>query len=269
MGESANGEAANERMSEAANERSTRAYSAFRTPHSAFHIPHSAFRTLHSALRAAGICGSGIIEAVAELFTAGVLTPDGRFAAEVKSPRLSWNGAKAEFVLAWPHETSTGGPIVITSDDVRAVQLGKAALYSGARLLMERAGVARVDRVLLAGAFGSYIDPVHAMVIGMIPDCDLNKVATVGNSAGDGARICLLNRAEREEARRLARWVTYVGIALEPRFQDAFVEALPLPHAGDAFPHLADNLTAAAGWRRARGVADTVNARDRRMAKSR
>jgi hypothetical protein len=113
---------------------------------------------------------------------------------------LSWQGAKAEFVLAWPHETSTGQPIVLTSDDVRNIQLGKAALYSGARLLMERMGVDRVDRVMLAGAFGSYIDARHAMALGMIPNCDLEKVTTVGNSAGDGARIALLNKAEREDA---------------------------------------------------------------------
>ena len=145
-------------------------------------------------------------------------------------------------MLAWPHQTSTGRPVVITSDDVRNIQLGKAALYSGARLLMERMGVDHVDRVLLAGAFGSYIDARHAMVLGMIPDCDLAKVVTVGNSAGDGARIALLNKAEREEARRLARWTNYIGIALEPRFQDAFVEAIPLPHGVDAFPHLAEIL---------------------------
>ncbi len=213
---------------------------------------------------AAGICGSGIIEAVAELFTAGILTPDGRFAPEVTSPRLRWEGAKAEYVIAWPHQTSTGREIVVTSDDVRNIQLGKAALYSGARLLMERMGVERVDRVLLAGAFGSYIDPRHAMIMGMIPDCDLGKVVTVGNSAGDGARIALLNRAEREEARRLARWTTYVGIALEPRFQEAFVEAIPLPHSVDAFPHLAEILTGAETLRRVRGVADAVRARARR-----
>ena len=136
-----------------------------------------------------GICGSGIIEAVAELFMAGMLTPDGRFAPEIESSRLSWQGAKAEYVLAWPHETSTGRPVVITSEDVRNIQLGKAALYSGARLLMDRMGVDRVDRVMLAGAFGSYIDSKHAMVLGMIPDCDLARVTTVGNSAGDGARI--------------------------------------------------------------------------------
>ncbi|MGC8781640.1 MAG: ASKHA domain-containing protein [Anaerolineae bacterium] len=213
---------------------------------------------------ATGICGSGIIEAVAELFMAGVLTPDGRFAPEVQSPRLIWQGSKAEFVLAWPHQTSTGRPIVITSDDVRAIQLGKAALYSGARLMMERLGVDHVDKVLLAGAFGSYIDPKHAMIIGMIPDADLTKVHTVGNSAGDGARIALLNRAQREEARRLARWVEYMAVALEPRFQDAFVEALPLPHKHDAFPHLAEILETAAARRKARGVADAVSARERR-----
>ncbi len=213
---------------------------------------------------AAGICGSGIIEAVAELFMAGVITPDGRFAPEITAPRLIWQGAKAEFVLAWPHESSTGREIVVTSDDVRNIQLGKAALYSGARLLMERMGVERVDRVLLAGAFGSYIDARHAMVLGMIPDCDLARVATVGNSAGDGARMALLNRGLREEARRLARWTQYIGIALEPRFQETFVEAMPLPHATDPYPHLAGVLAAAGAHRQARGVADVALARNRR-----
>ena len=213
---------------------------------------------------AAGICGSGIIEAVAELFMAGVITPDGRFAAEITSPRLTWQGAKAEFVLAWPHESSTGRAIVVTSDDVRNIQLGKAALYAGARLLMERMEVERVDRVLLAGAFGSYIDARHAMVLGMIPDCDLGRVATVGNSAGDGARMALLNRGLREEARRLARWTNYIGIALEPRFQEAFVEAMPLPHAADPFPHLDGILTDASARRQARGVSDVALARNRR-----
>lgn len=212
---------------------------------------------------AAGVCGSGIIEAVAELFMAGMITPDGRFASEIVHPRLSWQGAKAEYVLAWPHESSTGRSIVITSDDVRNIQLGKAALYSGARLLMERMGVDRVTRVLLAGAFGSYIDPVHAMVLGMIPDCDLDRVATAGNSAGDGARIALLNRGEREDARRLARWTQYIGIAMEPRFQEAFVEAMPIPHVSDAFPHLAEITDRAFARRRARGVSDVISRRRR------
>jgi uncharacterized 2Fe-2S/4Fe-4S cluster protein (DUF4445 family) len=100
----------------------------------------------------------------------------------------------------------------------------------------------------------------------MIPNCDLEKVTTVGNSAGDGARIALLNKAEREEARRLARWTHYIGIALEPRFQEAFVEAIPLPHAVDAFPHLAAVLERATALRQARGVSDAVRAPNRRRA---
>ena len=102
------------------------------------------------------------------------------------------------------------------------------------------------------------------MVLGMIPDCDLGTVATAGNSAGDGARIALLNRGEREDARRLARWTQYIGIAMEPRFQDAFVEAMPIPHAVDAFPHLAETVDTAYARRRARNVSDVITRRTRR-----
>ncbi len=195
---------------------------------------------------------------------AGMLTPDGRFAPEIESPRLSWQGAKAEYVLAWPHETSTGRPVVITSEDVRNIQLGKAALYSGARLLMDRMGVDRVDRVMLAGALGSYIDSRHAMVLGMIPDCDLARATTVGNSAGDGARIALLNKNEREDARRLARWTKYIGIALEPRSRMPSWKPCRCRIRLTASRHLAEILEAATARRRARGVSDIVKARSRR-----
>jgi uncharacterized 2Fe-2S/4Fe-4S cluster protein (DUF4445 family) len=121
---------------------------------------------------------------------------------------------------------------------VRSIQLAKAALYAGAKLLMRRAGVDSVDRVVLAGAFGSYIDPRYAMILGLIPDCDLTKVYAVGNAAGDGARIALLNREKRKEAQRVAHWVKYVETAVDPDFQDEFVGAIHLPHASDAFPHL-------------------------------
>ena len=138
---------------------------------------------LNPKLRASGICGSGIIEAVAELVLAGFVGPNGRF-VQVQHPRLRTglgNGrGKAEFVLAWAHETSTGREIVVHSDDIRAIQLAKAALYAGAKLLMQRLGVTEFDRIALAGGFGSYIDPKHAMVLGMIPDCDLSKVIGSG-----------------------------------------------------------------------------------------
>lgn len=204
--------------------------------------------------KARGICGSGIIEAVAELFKAGVIDRSGRFVAECPSPRFRCQGNQASFVLAWPHETSTGQEISLYADDVRAIQLAKAALYSSARILMRRRGVERVDRIILAGAFGSYIDPERAMTIGMLPDCDLSRVHAVGNAAGDGARIALLNRCKRLEAAELARRVEFVETAAEPDFQDQFMTAIYLPHMFDRFPHLEPIL---AGIQVARGEQGT------------
>jgi len=207
---------------------------------------------LNPTLRASGICGSGIIEAIAELFKAGVIAPNGRFVT-FAHPRLRTGlgegGGKAEFVLAWANETSTGAEIVVHSDDIRAIQLGKAALYAGTKLLMNRLELATVDRIVLAGGFGSYIDPLHAMILGLIPDCELARVEAVGNAAGDGARMILLDKQKRAEAQWAARWVRYVETAVEPSFQAEFVGAIDLPHATDAFPHLAEVLAAAkAQW---------------------
>jgi uncharacterized 2Fe-2S/4Fe-4S cluster protein (DUF4445 family) len=125
---------------------------------------------------------------------------------------------------------------------VRNIQLAKAALYAGAKLLMMKAGIDAVDRILLAGAFGSYIDPQHAMVLGLIPDCPLERVHAVGNAAGDGARIALLNVEKRAEAQRVARQVRYIETAVESAFQDEFVKAMHLPHKTDAYPHLVEIL---------------------------
>jgi uncharacterized 2Fe-2S/4Fe-4S cluster protein (DUF4445 family) len=191
-----------------------------------------------SRVLASGICGSGIIEAVAELYLAEILRPDGLFDPGKTGERIRWNGRVGAFVLATAEQTSTGEPILVTQEDVRAIQLAKAALYAGAKLLMNRAGLRRVDKIVLAGAFGSYIDPKHAMVLGLIPDCELEHVYAVGNAAGDGARIALLNRERRQEAQEIARWVQYVETAVEPEFQEEFVAAMHLPHQSDAFPHL-------------------------------
>ncbi|HEY3128755.1 MAG TPA: ASKHA domain-containing protein [Acidobacteriota bacterium] len=193
-----------------------------------------------------GICGSGIIEAVAEMFVAGIIGSDGRFleTAADRSSLVRFDGRSGEYILAGPTQTASGRAIVITQNDVRAIQLAKAALYAGVKLLMARRGTARLDRVLLAGAFGSYISPWHAMVLGMIPDCDLSRITTVGNAAGDGARIALLNREKRSEAVRQAQLVEYVSIAVEPAFQREFVAAMALPHASDPFPQLQGELPA-------------------------
>ncbi len=194
------------------------------------------------AVAPSGICGSGIIEAIAELFLAGLLLPDGRFNPDARSDRLRWQGKRAAFVLARAEETAMGQDILATSEDVRAIQLAKAALYAGCKVLMQEAGVDRVARIVLAGGFGTYISPTHALVLGLIPDAPIDKVVAVGNAAGDGARIALLNRERRAQARRIARSVRYVETATHPAFQTEFVKAIHLPHQEDAFPHIADLL---------------------------
>jgi uncharacterized 2Fe-2S/4Fe-4S cluster protein (DUF4445 family) len=195
---------------------------------------------LPAAERPTGICGSGIIEGIAEMFLAGVIDADGRFveAAAGRSPRVHFPGRAGAYVLAEANRTASGRPIVVTQNDVRAIQLAKAALYTGARLLMAQRGVSRVDRIVLAGAFGSFISPRHAMLLGMIPDCDLDRVASVGNAAGDGARLALLNRDQRREAVRIQRLAEHIQIATDPAFQEEFVAAMGIPHSRDPFPHL-------------------------------
>lgn len=185
-----------------------------------------------------GICGSGIIEIVAELFSAGFILASGRLPPSEAHARLRANGASGEFVVAPADETASGRAIVITQHDVRAIQLAKAALYAGIRLLMEHQGIDHIDQIKLAGAFGSYIDPRYAMTIGMIPDCDLRRVEAIGNAAGDGACIALLNLEQRRAAQMLARRVEYVETAAHPHFHDYFVDAMAFPHANDRFPHL-------------------------------
>jgi len=175
-----------------------------------------------------GICGSGIIEAVACMYLAGIVRPDGTIdgAAASRSPRVRADGRTFAYLL------HGGEPeIVIGQGDVRAIQLAKAALYAGARLLMDRMGVERVERIRLAGAFGSHIDVKYAMVLGMIPDCALDRVSSAANAAGTGARIALLNRAARGEIERRVRTVEKVETAVEESFQRHFVEAMGIPHS--------------------------------------
>ncbi len=183
-----------------------------------------------------GICGSGIIEAVAEMFLAGIITADGTVdgALAARSPRIEADERTFAYRLF------DGPPVIrVTQNDVRAIQLAKAALYAGARLLMDRAGVETVDRIVLTGAFGSHIDVRHAMILGMIPDCDLAHVAAAGNAAGTGARMALVNRRARAEIEEVVRRVEKVETAVEPRFQEHFVEAMAIPHRSAPYPNLA------------------------------
>ena len=182
-----------------------------------------------------GLCGSGIIEVLAEMVLAGLITHDGVVDGEctARTSRIQASGRTFDYVL-WEGDQT----IVITQNDVRAIQLAKGALYAGARLLMDHLGVDTVDRITLAGAFGSHIDTKYAMVLGMIPDCDLSKVGSAGNAAGTGARIALLNGDARIEIERVVHSIEKIETAVEPRFQDHFVGAMAFPHASDQFPNL-------------------------------
>ncbi len=198
---------------------------------------------------AKGICGSGIIDVIAELFKAGIINKSGRFNLKQlaeKYPRVrKGEDGRPEYVVAWAKETSIGKDITITQGDVRAVQLAKSALYCGAEYLMEKYGVAKVDSVTLAGAFGSYIDRESALVMGMFPDCELKKVQAVGNAAGDGAKLALLDRGKRKEAMEVAGSVEFVETAVEADFQERFALAMAFPHATHSFPsiqHILDKI---------------------------
>ncbi len=183
-----------------------------------------------------GVCGSGIIEVVAELFLAGILTTDGVIdgALAGRTPRIVPDGRTFSYVL---HD---GTPrLTITQQDIRAIQLAKAALYAGCHLLMDHIGIDHVERIRLAGAFGAHIDPVHALILGLVPDCDPEHVTSAGNAAGTGARIALLNRAARAEIEQVVRRVEKIETAIEPRFQEHFVGAMGIPHATERSPQLA------------------------------
>jgi uncharacterized 2Fe-2S/4Fe-4S cluster protein (DUF4445 family) len=182
-----------------------------------------------------GICGSAIIEVIAEMYLSGIISEDGVVdgAMAARSSRILENGRTFSYLL---HD---GTPrITVTQNDVRAIQLAKAALYAGVKLLMDKQGVSHLDRIGLAGAFGTFIDPKYAMVLGLIPDCDLEKVKAVGNAAGTGARMCLLNRDYRREIEETVRKIEKIETALEPKFQEHFVAAMALPNKVDAFPNL-------------------------------
>ncbi|QXT38615.1 ASKHA domain-containing protein [Gymnodinialimonas ceratoperidinii] len=191
-----------------------------------------------------GICGSGIIEAVAEMRMAGLLDASGLIgsAEATGTARCEPTGRTHAYLI---HDaTATGGPrVTVTQGDIRAIQLAKSALYAGARLLMDHRGVDKVDRVVLAGAFGAHISPKHAMVLGMIPDVPLEKVQSAGNAAGHGARIALCNRAARTRIEEVVGDITKIETAVEPRFQEHFVNANAIPHATAPFPELSKVVT--------------------------
>ena len=197
-------------------------------------------------MQAKGICGSGILDVLAELYKAGIVEKSGRFnKKEQKSNRFRKNPdtKQPEFVLAWAEESSIGKDIVITQKDVRQIQLAKGALYAGCKLMMRRMGLKKVDKVKIAGAFGTHVDRVKALIMGLFPNCEIEKISSVGNAAGDGCRSALLNREKRKEANWVSRNVEYIELTVEKDFQNEFMAAMHLPHMTDEFTHLQGIVT--------------------------
>ena len=193
-------------------------------------------------MKVKGICGSGILDLLAELYRTGIVDKSGAFNKKALEghPRFRIDPAAqhSEFVLAWAEESGIGKDIVVTQKDVRQIQLAKGALYAGCKLMVKRMGIARVDKVKIAGAFGTHVDRTKALIMGLFPDCEIETIESVGNAAGDGCRAALLNVKKREEANWCSRNVEYIELTLEESFQQDFIEALQLPHMKDKFPHL-------------------------------
>ena len=186
-----------------------------------------------------GICGSAIIDGVAELFRAGIVDSRGKFKKNLETRRIREGEKGWEYVIAWAEETSIGRDIPMTQQDVRQIQLAKAALFTAARTLLKRSNLQSPDKIILAGGFGSYIDKEKAMLIGLIPDCELENVYAVGNAAGDGARIALLNVEKRKEIDSVTRKVERFELPTDPEFQNQFMLATSFPHMSEPFEHIA------------------------------
>ncbi|MFZ4720864.1 MAG: ASKHA domain-containing protein, partial [Ilumatobacteraceae bacterium] len=193
------------------------------------------------SLDISGICGSGIIEVIAEMYLAGIIDQDGvvQGSLAARSPRIVEDGRTFSYVV---HQAD-GVRLAITQNDVRAIQLAKAALRAGIELLMHHAGLTEVHDIRLAGAFGSHIDPVYALVLGLVPDCPLPQVRSVGNAAGGGAVRALLSREARHEMEAAVRGVVKIETATEPEFQSQFIAAMAFPHATAPAPHLSAVVT--------------------------
>jgi uncharacterized 2Fe-2S/4Fe-4S cluster protein (DUF4445 family) len=216
-----------------------------------------------------GICGSGIIDVVAEMYLAGVIDRDGVVQGDLadRSPRIVADGRTFSYVL-WDDPDDPEHRIAITQNDVRAIQLAKAALRAGIDLLIDHAGQPTVTDIRLAGAFGAHIDPLHAMVLGLVPDCPLEGVRSVGNAAGTGAVQALLSRELRVEMERAVRNVTKIETATEPRFQELFVAAMAFPHATALTTNLEQIVSLPAAVEGSRAT-DAAGARRRRRQESR
>ncbi len=197
--------------------------------------------------RPKGICGSAAVDAVSEMFRAGIVDSKGKIRRELDHPRIQTINDELQLILAPAEETATGEPVSIFQKDISEILNAKAAMYVGASTLMEEMGVGREDlhSILLAGAFGNYISPRNAISLGILPEVPLDRVIQIGNAAGSGAKIALLNKRARKEAWKLAREIRYIELAARSDFQDRFYKALYIPHLDETlFPEVMSGVRA-------------------------
>ncbi|MDH5677234.1 MAG: ASKHA domain-containing protein [Nitrospinota bacterium] len=203
-------------------------------------------------IEAKGICGSGIIDVVSEMFRTGIIDKSGRFSKYAPSKRITKDpqSGMPEYILAYKEETSIGKDIVVTQGDVRAIQLAVGSIYAGAVIMMREHGVEKVDTVVLAGAFGSHLNQFSCLLMGMFPDAPLDKILSVGNAAGDGARLCLVNKHKRKEADEMARKVRYLELTVYKDFERVFMKSMQFPHMEDKFPTIQHVIDEIPDWKK-------------------
>ena len=191
--------------------------------------------------KARGICGSGLIDLIAELFLNNIIDPTGKFPKDYESPHIRHREEESEFILVCASESDTGKDIVFTETDIANVIKSKAAVFSSGKVLIESVGMnaQNVDRIFVAGGFGNYLDIKRAITIGLLPDIPIEKIQFIGNSSLSGARMALLSKHALEEANLIAKKMTYFELSVNPKFMDEFIAAMFLPHTNlDLFPSI-------------------------------
>ncbi|MHA1583101.1 MAG: ASKHA domain-containing protein [Candidatus Baldrarchaeia archaeon] len=186
-----------------------------------------------------GICGSAMVDIVAEMLKTGLIDRTGKFNVNKSTERFQKVNNEYVFVIAKPNETRSGTPIIVTQKDIREIQLAKAAIHTGFSILMRKRGVSTslIDKIFVAGAFGNYLNIENSIIIGLLPDVPPSKVKFVGNAAGSGAIMSLISKKEREKAKEIAKRTKYVELAIDPNFHMELAASMYLPHKNlDEFP---------------------------------
>jgi len=189
------------------------------------------FSTINN-IKPRGICGSGLIDLLAELLETCVIDRTGRINTEIDNPRIRKINHFPEFVIAWAKETDIKKDIVITENDIKNLIMSKASIHAACVTLMKEAGISRheISTIYFAGAFGNYLDKKNATTIGLIPEIDINQIRNLGNGAVVGANIALVNRRVRKQLDEIAHKIGYIELNAENAFMDEYTSSSFLPH---------------------------------------